>query len=282
MATYGRITQGASWLEFEFRRRSRKITVTTSETMSRIVGYVRTQGSAANGTRAALVDATTHAVAYQSDVLAGFTDTTGTWREWAISGTVAPGDYWLVIASDGISGGGNTIQVAYDEAGSDSSLYQSWFTDGEATWPNLGSFVGNDDGDAGHTQNISLYLETASDEGQEADGSGAFDADLVITQDGDGQVALRKLLLTEAEGLELRDESSAPVANLTGIRFEWYDKITDTQGDPDVSGTFDTNSSGEAIIPLPGTGLSATDEGTLILEHPSDDEVRGIYRLPVS
>lgn len=118
--------------------------------------------------------------------------------------------------------------------------------------------------------------------GQEATGGGSFDLDVAITQVGAGQVANRKLLLTEAQGLELRDENRSPVANLSGIRFEWYDKITDTQGNPDVAGTFDTNGNGEAVIPLPGTGLSATDEGTLILEHPTDDEVRGIYRLPVS
>lgn len=162
MSSYGRTTVGASFLEFEFRRRSRKITVSASETMVKVWGHVKTQGSASNGTRAALVDPTTAAIVHQSDVLAGFTDTVGAWREWAITGTIAPGDYWLAIACEGISGGANTILIAYDDVTSDATLYQSWFNDGTATWPALGSFAGNDDGAAGHTQDISLYLETAS------------------------------------------------------------------------------------------------------------------------
>lgn len=127
-----------------------------------------------------------------------------------------------------------------------------------------------------------VALAEAEESAAEASGDGSFAADLVLAQDGDGIVANRKLLLTEAVGRELRDNNRQPVANLSGIKFEWYDKTTDTEGNPDVSGTFDTNESGEAIIPLFGSGLSAEDEGILILEHPTDDEVRGVYRLPVS
>lgn len=117
---------------------------------------------------------------------------------------------------------------------------------------------------------------------QEATGAGDQTIDLAITQAGDGVVANRKLLLTAAQAQELRDENGAPVANLSGIAFEWYDKITDTDGDPVVTGTFGTNGSGEVIVPLFGTALAAAQEGTLILEHPSDSEVRGIYRLAVN
>ena len=91
-----------------------------------------------------------------------------------------------------------------------------------------------------------------------------------------------KLLLTAAENRELRDENNSPVASLNGIRFEWYDKDTDTNGSPDVTGTFNTNASGEATIQLSGSSLVAGQYGTLILEHPSNNAIWGVYRIPVS
>jgi hypothetical protein len=98
-----------------------------------------------------------------------------------------------------------------------------------------------------------------------------------------GTAALQvKLLLTAAEARELRDEEGVLVASLNGIRFEWYDKDTDTQGNPDVSGTFNTNASGEATIQLPGSSLVAGQYGTLVLEHPTDNTIWGVYRIPVS
>jgi hypothetical protein len=145
----------------------------------------------------------------------------------------------------------------------------------------LSGTIGASD-DAGYAGFVIALPAAGGGEPEEATGTGSFAADLVLAQDGDGIVANRKLLLTEAVGRELRDNNRQPVANLSGIKFEWYDKTTDTEGNPDVTGTFDTNESGEAIIPLFGSGLSAEDEGILILEHPSDDEVRGVYRLPVS
>ena len=98
-----------------------------------------------------------------------------------------------------------------------------------------------------------------------------------------GTAALQlKLLLTSAEARELRDENGALVANLANIQYEWYDKDTDTSGAPDFSGTFSTNASGEATIQLPGTALTAGQFGLLVLEHPTDNTIRGIYRIPVS
>lgn len=91
-----------------------------------------------------------------------------------------------------------------------------------------------------------------------------------------------RLLLTAAEGRELRDEEGALVASLANISYEWYDKDTDTNGDPDMSGTFNTDANGEATIQLPGTALTAGQYGLLVLEHPSDNTIRGIYRIPVS
>lgn len=91
-----------------------------------------------------------------------------------------------------------------------------------------------------------------------------------------------KLLLTSAVGRELRDETGAVVASLAGIIYEWYDKDTDTEGDPDVSGTFATNGSGEATVQLAGSSLVAGQYGLLVLTHPSDNTIRGVYRIPVT
>lgn len=98
-----------------------------------------------------------------------------------------------------------------------------------------------------------------------------------------GVAALQlKILLTAAQGRELRDEDGDLVASLANIAYEWYDKDTDTDGDPDATGTFSTDASGEATIQLPSTTLSSGQFGLLILEHPTDNTIRGIYRIPVS
>lgn len=91
-----------------------------------------------------------------------------------------------------------------------------------------------------------------------------------------------KLLLTASQGRELRDEEGAVVASLANIAFEWYDKDTDTEGNPAVSGTLSTNANGEATVQLTGSTLTAGQFGLLVLEHPSDNTIRGIYRIPVS
>lgn len=125
-----------------------------------------------------------------------------------------------------------------------------------------------------------------------ADGATSGTAERVLTCSGtltpadasvSGTASLQlKLLLTAAEGRELRDEDNAVVANLANIAYEWYDKDTDTTGNPDQSGTFSTNASGEATIQLPSTALASGEFGLLILEHPTDSEIRGIYRIPVT
>lgn len=159
-ATYGRTTIGASWLEFEFARRGLAITLPGTVTASKISAYIRTQGSAANGTRAALYNFSDGSFAYQSDVLAGFTDTVGAWKDYTFTGSVAAGTYWLTIFAEGISGGANTVQIAYDNVTADANLYESWFNDG-SVWPTQqADLTGQEHGD-GNTQNISLYLTTA-------------------------------------------------------------------------------------------------------------------------
>src|SRR5688572_28751737 len=125
MAQYERTTQGASWLSYEDLRRSRKITLSATETATGILAYIRSQGSATNGTRATLYNATDGTLAYQSDVLAGFTDTVGQWRTFVISSSIAAGDYWLTIYAEGIAGGANTVQIATDTVAADASLYEA-------------------------------------------------------------------------------------------------------------------------------------------------------------
>lgn len=160
MAQYGRITVGASWVSFEDLRRGRKITLSATETATSIKAYVRSQGSATNGTRATLYNGTTGAQAYLSDELAGFTDTTGQWQTYTFASSVAAGDYWLTIYAQGIAGGTNTVQIAYDTVAANSSLYQEWFNDG-TVWPSQSANItGLENGL--NTQDISLYLETAS------------------------------------------------------------------------------------------------------------------------
>ncbi len=160
MALYGRTTQGAAWIETEFRRTGRKITLSGTETAVAIYAYLRSQGTATNGLRATLYNAGTSALAYQSDVLAGFTDTTGQWRAFAISASIAAGDYWLTIFAEGISGGGNTVQIANDVVAADANLYERWFNDG-TVWPaQSASLSGLAEGD--NVNNVSIYLETSS------------------------------------------------------------------------------------------------------------------------
>jgi hypothetical protein len=161
MAIYGRNTIGASWINFEARRRGRSITLSGTETALKISAQIRSVGTAVNGTRCALYNDSDDLLAYQSDVLAGFTDTTGAWRDYVFTSSVAAGTYWLTIFAEGISGGANTVEIAYDTVGADAALYEDWFNDG-SVWPTQEpSLVGQDAGE-GNTKDISLYLETGS------------------------------------------------------------------------------------------------------------------------
>lgn len=120
---------------------------------------------------------------------------------------------------------------------------------------------------------------TASAE-REITGTGTLAAAVSATT-GAGGIQL-KILLTAAVGRELRDENGDLVASLSNISYEWYEKTTDTDGDPDFSGTFNTDGSGEATIQLPGSVLTSGQEGILILKHPTDSEIWGIYQIPVT
>jgi hypothetical protein len=164
MAIYGYSSVGASWIQFENRRRGVAITLASTETALRIRAYIRSVGTATNGTRATLYNYADGTRAYMSDVLAGFTDTGGSWHDYTLTSSISAGSYWLTIFSDGIAGGGNTVEIAYDAVSANSSLYESWFFDGtNATWPDQVAdldTVGTS-GD-GNTQRLSLYLETSS------------------------------------------------------------------------------------------------------------------------
>lgn len=160
MPQYGRITQGASWISFEDLRRGRKITVPATETATGIKAYIRSQGSATNGTMATLYNASDDSLAYSSAEMSSFTDTTGQWRTYTFGSSVAAGDYWLTIYAQGIAGGANTVQIAMDTVAADASLYQEWFNDG-SVWPTQSpDLTGLENG--ANTGDISIYLETAS------------------------------------------------------------------------------------------------------------------------
>lgn len=159
-------------MSFEDLRRGRKITLSATETATSIKAYVRSQGSATNGTRATLYNATTNAQAYLSDVLTSFTDTTGQWRTYTISSSIAAGDYWLTIYAEGIAGGLNTVQIATDTVTADATLYDAWFNDG-TVWPSQSASLSGLGSGGAHTDDISIYLETAASSTQ-APRSSAF------------------------------------------------------------------------------------------------------------
>ena len=172
MAQYGRTTAGASWLTVEARYSGRKIVLASTETALKISAYLRSQGSATNGIKAALYNFADDTLAYQSAELAGFTDTSGGWKDFTFTDSVAAGSYWLVIRCDVIAGGANTCEIAYDTVSSDTTLYQWWFS--TATWPTLDADLTGSEMPGG-THDNSVYLETSS-------GGGTINAATIIPQ----------------------------------------------------------------------------------------------------
>lgn len=162
MPQYGRTTAGASWVTVESRYLARTITLASGETATKMSAYLRSVGSATNGLRMALYTQSTNALAYQSSVLAGFTDTTGGWKDFTFTDAVAAGTYRAIVVADAIAGGGNTCECAYDAVGSDTANYQYYFYGalGE-TWSTM---VADLDGAEvpGGTHDCSLYLETTA------------------------------------------------------------------------------------------------------------------------
>lgn len=76
-----------------------------------------------------------------------------------------------------------------------------------------------------------------------------------------------------AHNRQLRDQSNAVWANVTGWSWAWYDSFTNLFGSlggvPVSSGTFDTNAQGEARIDIPGTTLVGGQSGALLIRHPN-------------
>lgn len=93
---------------------------------------------------------------------------------------------------------------------------------------------------------------------------------------------LLSVLLNAANNTELRDENGTVVSNLSNIAYEFYDDDSSTAGTPVDSGTFSTDANGEASLTLTNSTLSSGQFGTLVLFHPSNPDIRGVYRVAVS
>lgn len=70
---------------------------------------------------------------------------------------------------------------------------------------------------------------------------------------------------TVAGNTHLVDANGVALALETGIGYEWYDKTTDTLGDPSDTGTFSTDANGEWSISLTSS-LTNGQAGTLLLK----------------
>lgn len=161
MPTYGKTGTGASWIFIENRYAARAITLSATETATKMSAYLRSQGSATNGWKMALADTTDDSLDYESSNMSGFTDTTGAWRDATFTSSVVADTYWLMVAGETIAGGENTIEVAYDSVSSDPTNYQYWFYTG--TWPTFQNPVPSaDDATGSGTHDVSIYLETAA------------------------------------------------------------------------------------------------------------------------
>lgn len=90
------------------------------------------------------------------------------------------------------------------------------------------------------------------------------------------------LVLTAAQGRELKDAAGTLVASLSNIVWEWYDTPGSTAGEPIDSGTFNTDVSGEATITVTNSELADGEFGQLIIYHPSDPLIRASLRIPVT
>lgn len=161
MAIYGYNTVGTSgWWTCEVRYCTHTITLASTETAVKMSAYLRSQGSATNGLKMALYNHSDESLAYESSVLSGFTDTTGAWRDFTFTSSVAAGTYRLAVIGDAIAGGANTVQVAYDTVAADATNYQEYFTAG-AVWPTLDADLTGGEVPT-TTRRGSIYLETSA------------------------------------------------------------------------------------------------------------------------
>ena len=162
-AQYGRTTQGASWTTVEQRYQGRLITLSGTETAVKISAYMRSVGTATGGCKAALYLDSDESKAYESSELSGFTDTSGGWKDFTFTSSVAAGSYRLMLICDAVAGGGNTVEVASDTVSSSpTTLFTyAWGIVGGESWPTIAAdLTGADDGI--YTRDVSIYLETAA------------------------------------------------------------------------------------------------------------------------
>lgn len=137
------------------------------------------------------------------------------------------------------------------------------------------------DGDDGVTDNSYGAIIVFTDLGGGVTGSGTQDGGSVTpTQTGAGSVQISQVALTGTASLA--DENESAIASLANIRYEWFDSGTTLAGGVVDSGTFSTDGSGEATITISGSSLTDGQFGLLVLFHPSDADIIGIYRRPIS
>lgn len=93
------------------------------------------------------------------------------------------------------------------------------------------------------------------------------------------------VFLNAAHSRELKNHAGVAWASVTGWQYAWYDSLATllAGGTPQGTGTFNTNSSGEARVEIPGTTLAAGQTGYLVLKHPNypTTAVLGLLAVPI-
>ena len=138
------------------------------------------------------------------------------------------------------------------------------------------------DGDDGVTDNSYGAIIVFTESGGATNGSTSLTGQSVAVARGilgaTGGTGSRTIELTGVTRLAL---NTGVFQTFTGWEFEWYDKVTDTDGDPVDSGTFNATS-GVASIPLTNSVLANGANGTLLITNPANREENGKYILPVT
>lgn len=161
MADYGRTTVGASFVDIEVDLQGTLITLPGGEAISSTQARLRSTAGQTGDVKAALVDSTTGAVAYESNQFT-FSDATDAWRTitWPAT-TPAAGTYYLTIGGGPIAGGGNTVEIAFDTVAASTNFRRagSSLAGAQSTYPAFPATVAWDAAD--DTHDVSLYLVTS-------------------------------------------------------------------------------------------------------------------------
>jgi hypothetical protein len=160
-ADYGKTTQGASVRDVEIDVSSRLITVTGGEVGVAVFAYLQTTNGSAADCRVVFYNPADDTIAYQTSQIT-FTDDVGGWKTFPFTTTVVAGSYRLSIGCGSISGGANTVNIAYDTAtiSTDYRENSNILAGGQSTYPTFPSPItwGAADG----VQDISIYFRTSS------------------------------------------------------------------------------------------------------------------------